>query len=46
MTGVNVFLRVFDVGVKHCAYRAAGSAINGTWTCELGPQKGRGRGTS
>lgn len=46
MMGVNVFLRVFGVGVKHSAYRAAGSAINGTWPCELGPQKARGCGTS
>lgn len=45
MTGVKVFLRVFVVGVKHCGYRAAGSAVSGAWPCELGPQKARGHGT-
>lgn len=33
---------MFDVSVRGCGYKAAGSAINGLWWPELGLQKARG----
>lgn len=48
MTGgvVSCGIQMFDVGVRRCGHRAAGSAVNGTWLCELGLQRARGHGAA
>lgn len=48
MTGVTVScgIQMFDVGVRRCGCRAAGSAINGTRQCEVGLWKAGGHGAA
>lgn len=48
MTGVMVScgVHMFDVSVRGCGYKAAGSAVNGLWWPELRLQKARGHSTA